>query len=127
MGRKAERALRVYLEARDELRRATGGDRQALFLSPRGRRLTPRSVQRRIHGLYRGAGVEGQRVHSLRHTFATHLMDAGADLRSVQELLGHASLSTTQVYTHTSVERLKDVYRKAHPRAGMSRYRGKHR
>ncbi|MGE3617931.1 MAG: tyrosine-type recombinase/integrase, partial [Gemmatimonadales bacterium] len=118
VGRKAERALRVYLDAREELlASAKGGDRRALFLSPRGRRLTPRSVQRRIHGLYQGAGVEGQRVHSLRHTFATHLMDAGADLRAVQELLGHASLSTTQVYTHTSVERLKDVYRKAHPRA----------
>lgn len=117
VGRKAERALRTYQEAREALLAESGGDRRALFLSARGRRLSARTVQRRVHGLYRGAGVEGQRVHSLRHTFATDLMDAGADLRAVQELLGHASLSTTQIYTHTSVERLKDVYRKAHPRA----------
>ncbi|MHB1327117.1 MAG: tyrosine recombinase XerC [Gemmatimonadales bacterium] len=118
VGRQAERVLRQYLEFRESLLREVGGDRRALFLSRRGGRLTPRSVQRRIHGLYQAAGVEGQRVHSLRHTFATDLMDAGADLRAVQELLGHASLGTTQIYTHTSVERLKDVYRKAHPRAG---------
>ncbi len=118
VGRPAEQALRTYLDLRETIPITARSERRALFLSPRGRRLSARSVQRRIHGLYRGAGVEGQRVHSLRHTFATHLMDAGADLRAVQELLGHASLGTTQIYTHTSVERLKDVYRKAHPRAG---------
>jgi integrase/recombinase XerC len=94
-----------------------GGDRRAVFVTRRGRRMAPRAVQRAVHGMFDAVGGEGLRVHSLRHTFATHMLDAGADLRAVQELLGHASLSTTQVYTHTSVERLKKVYQQAHPRA----------
>jgi integrase/recombinase XerC len=118
VGSKAEAALREYLDRRELLVDRMKGERRALFVSPRGRRLSARSVQRRIHGLYRGAGISGQRVHSLRHTFATHLMDAGADLRAVQELLGHASLATTQVYTHTGIQRLKEVHRQAHPRGG---------
>jgi integrase/recombinase XerC len=118
VGRKAEAALRGYLDQREAVISRLKGEPRPLFVSPRGRRLSPRSVQRRIHGLYRGAGISGQRVHSLRHTFATHLMDAGADLRAVQELLGHASLATTQVYTHTGIQRLKDVHRQAHPRGG---------
>jgi integrase/recombinase XerC len=117
VGARAVLALRRYLHLREALLGRAGGDRTAVFLSRRGKRLGPRAIQRIVQGMFAAIGGDGLRVHSLRHSFATHMLDAGADLRAVQELLGHASLSTTQVYTHTSVERLKKVYNQAHPRA----------
>lgn len=117
VGSHATAALRKYLKIRDNIATQRGGNRP-MFVNMRGKRITPRGVQLAMKRLFdtlaRGKDVH---VHTLRHSFATHLLDAGADLRSVQELLGHASLGTTQVYTHTSVERLKKVYQQAHPRA----------
>jgi integrase/recombinase XerC len=114
IGSHAATALRQYLRKRDRL----FSQARAVFVNQRGKRISQRAIQLAMKRLFATlARGKDMHVHALRHSFATHLVDAGADLRSVQELLGHASLGTTQVYTHTSVERLKKVYHQAHPRA----------
>lgn len=111
----AVRAVRSYLPRRAEVVRP-GCD--ALFVGRHGRRLSNRYMQKSVQGVIgEYASAQGLSVHSLRHTFATHLLDAGADLMAVKELLGHASLGTTRIYAHTSRERLKRVYKGTHPRA----------
>jgi integrase/recombinase XerC len=113
VGSKAIEAVRAYLEER-----RSPDEEVPLFLNLRGGRLTARSVDRLIKNYTRQAGIFRKvSPHSLRHTFATHLLDAGADIREIQEMLGHASLSTTQRYTHVSMGKLMEVYDKAHPRS----------
>jgi integrase/recombinase XerC len=113
LGKECRAALEVWVARREGLARDS-----ALFVNKSGKRLSPRSVGRLLEKYLAQAGVDPRASpHTLRHSFATHLLDNGADIRSVQELLGHRSLSTTQVYTHVTTVRLKDSYHKAHPRA----------
>lgn len=123
LGEHATEALKTWLAVRPAVGRTVEGVRptgkqEAVFLNNQGGRLTTRSVGRLLEKYLAQAGLDPRTSpHTLRHSFATHLLDNGADIRSVQELLGHRSLGTTQIYTHVTTQRLKDSYQKAHPRA----------
>ncbi len=118
LGRPALGALRRWVKGRAAVVAALGAEPAALFLNKNGTRLTSRSVGRLLEKYLKQAGLDPRTSpHTLRHSFATHLLDNGADIRSVQELLGHRSLSTTQIYTHVTTHRLQESYDRAHPRA----------
>jgi integrase/recombinase XerD len=116
-GGRAIEAIRIYMQrGRPYLGRMQRGD--ILFLNHRGQGITRQAVFQLVREHAREAGIEKiVTPHTLRHSFATHLIENGCDLRSVQEMLGHASIETTQVYTHVSVEHVREAYQKAHPRA----------
>ncbi len=117
LGPPATDAIRVWLESRPALGPRAAGQ-PALFLNKNGSRLSTRGVGRLLEKYLLIAGLDpAASPHSLRHSFATHMLDAGADIRSVQELLGHKSLGTTQIYTHVTTQRMRESYHKAHPRA----------
>jgi integrase/recombinase XerC len=118
IGQTAITATQKYLDLRKADPRAPGFDQEALFVNKHGQRLSTRSVRRKLDKYLAECGLDPSiSPHTLRHSFATHMLNSGADLRSVQELLGHQSLSTTQVYTHLATSRLKQAYDEAHPRS----------